>query len=102
MNAFALPNCAVVIADPHVSIREMVARTLGSILPCNVVGEAGTGLEALNICQRFASVLLIMELALPELCGLELLRRLKAARSRTRVLIFSGVQNRQHLGQALQ
>jgi DNA-binding NarL/FixJ family response regulator len=80
----------VVIVDPHASVRQMLAVILPQRTDLDVVGEADTGLKGLQICRQLAPNLMIFELILPELCGVEMLRRLRSEGSRARALIYSG------------
>jgi len=85
----------VVLVDDHVSIREMLAILLVREGPYEVVGEAGTGFQALRVCQKCRPRLVIMDLALPEMNGVEVIRSLRAQDTEARVLIYSGAQNRE-------
>lgn len=80
----------VVIVDPHTSVREMLAAMLSQEAHCDVVGEAGSGREGLALCERLVPNLVIFELALPEVCGTELLRRIQAKQNSARTFIYSG------------
>ena len=91
----------VVLVEDHRSVRQMLALVLEREGGYAVVGEAGTGYEALKVCARERPRLVILDLALPELNGLEVLRRLRAEARETRVLIYSGVENREVLLDAL-
>ena len=81
----------VVIVDPHTSVREMLAVLIAQEAGFEIVGDAGTGIEGLRLCENESPSLVILELALPELCGIELLRRLRWKRQCVRTLIYSGV-----------
>ena len=85
----------VVLVEDHRSVRQMLALVLEREGGYAVVGEAGTGYEALKMCARVRPRLVILDLALPELNGLEVLRRLRAEARETRVLVYSGVENRE-------
>ena len=85
----------VVTIDSHVSIRQMLGIMLSGEGPYEVVGEARTGFEALKVCAKARPRLVILDLALPEMNGLEVLRRLWAESREVRVLVYSGVENRE-------
>ncbi|MDB6150925.1 MAG: nreC [Chthoniobacter sp.] len=92
----------VVIADEHAAVRQMLALLLSSGGAYEVVAEARTGYEALKACRQFAPRLLICDLLLPELSGVELLRIVRAELRETKVLVFSGTLNRQLIFSALE
>ncbi len=85
----------VVLVDDYSSVRQMLAMVLEREGSYAVVGEARTGFEALKVCARVKPRLVILDLALPELNGLEVLRRLWAKAREVRVLVYSGVESRE-------
>ena len=85
----------VVLVDDHSSVRQMLALVLEREGGFAVVGEARTGFEALKVCARMKPRLVILDLALPELNGLEVLRRLRAESREVRVLVYTGAENRE-------
>jgi len=85
----------VVLVDDHVSIREMLAILLKREGPYEVVGEAGSGFEAMKVVRKWRPRLLILDLVLPEMNGAEVIRSLRAELRDTRVLVYSGAQNRE-------
>ena len=80
----------VVIVDPHTSVRQMLAEMLTRQGGFAIIGEADTGLTGLRICRKEQPVLIIFELDLPELSGVEMLRRLRSDNSRVRAFVYSG------------
>lgn len=93
---------SVVIADEHVSVRQMLAGVLKAEGRYEVVGHAGTGLETLRVCRRLKPRLVILDLLLPEMSGVEVLREIRAEARETRLLVFSRSNNREMILAALQ
>lgn len=91
----------IVIVDKDTSMRDMMAYTLNSEPPYEVVGDAGTGLRGMEVCMRLRPDLMIIDLVLPELSGTEVMRRMTAALPFLRVLVFSGTSNQELIVEAL-
>ena len=83
----------VVLADDHVSIRQMLCCVLKIEGGYEVKGEAKTGLEALRVCREQRPRILIVDLMLPELCGAEVVRQLRGEDRDLRVLVYTGTMN---------
>jgi DNA-binding NarL/FixJ family response regulator len=79
----------VVIADDHPVYREGLAMVLGSLEGVTVVGEAGDGLEAVEQAELLRPDVILMDLAMPGLNGVEATRRVRAALPDTQVLVLS-------------
>jgi DNA-binding NarL/FixJ family response regulator len=91
----------IVIVDDHASIRDMLACILKREENYEIVGEAGSGLKALQICADMRPDLLILDLVLPELTGTEVMRRMTEAHPSVRVLIYSGTLSQSLVIEAL-
>jgi DNA-binding NarL/FixJ family response regulator len=92
---------SIVIVDDHVSIRDMLVWILMREASYEVIGEAGSGLEAMKVCAMCQPDLLILDLLLPCISGVEVLRRVRKELPRTRVLIYSGACNGELIREAL-
>ena len=92
----------VVVIDDHQSIRQMIARILTMDGHYELVGDSGSGLDGLRLCRLLKPRVAIIDLMLPELSGIELLRSLRDELRDTRVLIYSGSLNNSTVLSALQ
>ena len=92
----------VVVVDDHASIRQMLGIILAREGPYEMVGEAGTGFEALKVCRKLKPQLVVLDLILPELNGLEVLRAIRAEMRDVRCMVYSGTLNRSLIVEALQ
>ncbi len=92
----------VVVVDDHASIRQMLAIVLAREGPYEVVGEAGTGFEAMRVCRKLKPQMVVLDLILPELNGVDVLRNLRDEKLDSRFVVYSGVQNRALIVDALQ
>jgi DNA-binding NarL/FixJ family response regulator len=79
----------VAVADDHPVVREGLVAMLETQRDFSVVGEAGTGPEALALVSKADPDVLLLDLELPGVDGVGVLRRLETDRSRTRVIIFT-------------
>ena len=78
----------VLLVDDHVVVREGVRRLL-SDLPETSLSEVGSGEEALEIIARERPDIVLLDLNLGGIGGLELLRRILAANEDVRVIVFT-------------
>jgi len=92
----------VVVVDDHLSIRQMLERIFAFDSQYEIVGHTGSGLEGLQLCRELKPEIAIVDLLLPEMNGVELLRALRAEKSTTRVLIYSGTLNQSLVASALE
>ena len=91
----------IVIVDDHESIRDMLVCILKRESQYEIVGEAGTGLKALQVCGMLMPDLVILDLMLPELSGAEVIRRMQVVTPKVRVLVYSGTFNQGLIHEAL-
>jgi DNA-binding NarL/FixJ family response regulator len=80
----------IVVVDDHVSIRDMLVWVLMRESDYQVIGQAGSGIEAMQVCATCRPDMLILDLVLPCISGTEVLRRVRKELPGTRTLIFSG------------
>ena len=79
----------VVLADDHALVREGTAELLERAGGIRVVGQAADGLEAVRLVQMLQPNVLLLDLALPGLDGLEVARRTRAASPSTAVVALT-------------
>ena len=91
----------VLIADGHPIVLEGLRSVLRNATGVQIVGEATDGVDTLEQCLQQAPDIVLMELKLPKLDGLTVLRNLQARGSRTKVIIFTGSENREELVEAM-
>ncbi len=91
----------VVVADDHVLIREGFRTLLSKEADVEVVDEAKTGREALNLCRSLRPDLVLMDVRMPEMDGLAATRAIKAERPSTSVLILTTYENPDYLFEAI-
>ncbi len=82
----------VVIVDDHRAVCELLSSVFTGQKPARhvVVGQGGTGREAVELCLRLRPDLLLLDLMLPDFNGVEVLAQLRGQLADLRVLFFSG------------
>jgi DNA-binding NarL/FixJ family response regulator len=91
----------ILLADDHNLVRRGLAALLNTSPGYRVVGEAANGDEALEIARELAPDVLILDLSMPRLSGLETIKRIKKSAPGTRVLVLSMYGDEQFVTQAL-
>jgi DNA-binding NarL/FixJ family response regulator len=79
----------VLIVDDHTLVRDGIKALLALATDIEVVGEASNGQEALEKVKELAPDVVLMDLAMPVMGGLEATRRIRKASPRTRVLALT-------------
>lgn len=79
----------IILADDHQVVRQGLRALLEAEKDFQVIGETGDGLDALRLVERLRANVLIVDLMMPGLNGLELTRRVSRSYSETRVVILS-------------
>jgi len=85
----------ILIADDHAVIRAGVRWLLESQADCEVCGEAATGRQAVALAQQLNPDVVVLDIAMPELNGVEATRQIVKTVPDTHVLIFSGHESEQ-------
>jgi two-component system response regulator NreC len=79
----------IVLADDHHVVRQGLRTLLESESDFRVIGEAGDGLEAVQLVERLQPDVLVLDLMMPSLNGLEVTRRVGQRSPQTRIVILS-------------
>jgi DNA-binding NarL/FixJ family response regulator len=91
----------IVLADDHSVVRAGLRSLLERELACTVVGEAGNGPEALALVERLQPSLLVVDLMMPGLSGLEVARQARQTAPATRIVILSMHADESYVREAL-
>jgi two-component system response regulator YesN len=92
---------SIIIVDDEVGTRRIIARYLNSIQGYTVLGEASDGIEALALMELKQPDVLITDICMPKMDGLELVRRIRQANYATKVIIMSGYSDFEYAKQAI-
>ena len=91
----------ILLADDHALVRAGLVKLLESMAEVDVVGEASDGLQLLALAEGCQPHLVLMDIAMPGLNGLEATARLQKSAPQTQVIILSMHQEDQYVRQAL-
>lgn len=91
----------IVLADDHRLVRQGIKRIIEEDGKMKVIGEAGDGVELLEILEKVHPDLVICDIAMPRLRGLEAAQRVKNLYPDIKVLILSMHRSKEYLRQAM-
>lgn len=89
MTATTPETIRIAVADDHPVVRDGLIAMLETQPGFEVVGQAGSGTEAVALVERTNPDVLLLDLAMPGLDGVGVLRRLREIGSATRVIVFT-------------
>ncbi len=97
-----MPDIRVLVVDDHAILRDGIRSLLERQPGIEVVGEAANGLEALQQAAALMPDIVLMDIAMPVMDGLEATRRLREAYPGIKVLILTQHDSREYVAPLLQ
>jgi NarL family two-component system response regulator LiaR len=91
----------VLLVDDHAVVREGVRTFLATQPDLSVVGEAGTGAEAVTLAAQHVPDVVLMDLLMPDMDGVEATRRVKQVSPRSQVVVVTSYHEDEHIFPAL-
>jgi DNA-binding NarL/FixJ family response regulator len=79
----------ILIVDDHPTLREGLALIIESQPDLQVVAEAGTGKQAITLFEEHLPDITLMDLGLPDIHGIEVIKRLRAQHSEARIIVLT-------------
>jgi DNA-binding NarL/FixJ family response regulator len=79
----------IMIVDDHPLFREGLKTIIDDNLGCDLIGEAGSGREALKMIKKLKPDLALLDISLPDQSGIELIRHIQHRSPQTQVIILS-------------
>jgi len=79
----------IVIADDSSLLRDRIKSLLNSISNVSVVGEAKNGVDALQLIREKEPDLAIIDIRMPEMSGIEVLKKIRELKMKTKVCILT-------------
>jgi len=92
-----MEKISVLIVDDHTLVRDGIRALLALVADVKVVGEAANGKEALEKVKELAPDVVLMDLAMPIMSGLEATRRIRKRFPRTKVLALTQYEDREYI-----
>jgi DNA-binding NarL/FixJ family response regulator len=92
----------VLLAEDHILVRQGFRRILEDDPGISVVGEARTGLEAIDQCKELKPDVVVMDLSMPDLGGLEATAEILKAEPQIKILILSMYSNEAYVRKAFE
>jgi DNA-binding NarL/FixJ family response regulator len=101
MSLQAVPQIRIVVVDDHGIVRDGLCALLDGHFHMQVVGSVANGRDAVIAAGRLRPDVIVMDLVLPELSGIDATLRILAALPLTRIVILSACDTSEHVFRAL-
>jgi DNA-binding NarL/FixJ family response regulator len=95
-------SITVILADDHTILRQGLHYIISQHPGIRVVGEASDGVEALELVQQHAPAVLVCDISMPRMTGIEVARSLAAGQSTTRVIFLTMQDKEEYIMQAVE
>ncbi|MGD8792920.1 MAG: response regulator transcription factor [Anaerolineae bacterium] len=79
----------ILLVDDHAIVRKGIRAVLRTLPGIEVVGEAANGREAISQARELEPDVILMDLVMPEVDGIEAIRQIKAEESESRILVLT-------------
>ena len=91
----------IIIIDDHSIVRQGIRLMLEDQAELQVVGESSTGLDTLALCQALQPDLILLDLSLGSLNGMDLIKKVTRDHPQVRILVFSAFEEASYAVRAL-
>jgi DNA-binding NarL/FixJ family response regulator len=91
----------VILADDHILVRRGLRRILEENSNLEIAGEAGDGLELLSLLKKVDPDLVILDVSMPHLRGIEAIPEIRQSRPDMKVLVLTMYKEEEYLHQAI-
>ena len=93
--------CKLILADDHLMFRQGIKKILEEIDDIAVIGEARDGLELLSLVKKMLPDMVILDISMPNIRGIEATREIKMIDASIKVLILTMHKSREYLFHAI-
>ena len=91
----------IILADDHAMLREGIKKIIERIEGVLISGEANDGLELLELLKKSSPNLIILDISMPNLRGLEAIREIRKTYPKVKILVLTMHKKKEFLRQAL-
>jgi two-component system, NarL family, response regulator LiaR len=91
----------VLVVDDHRHIHEIITKVLEKVADISIVGQAANGVEAIKLCKDTQPDLLLMDVVMPEMDGLQATEIIRVKYPHLKILVLSSFQDHQSVHQLL-
>lgn len=92
----------VLLADDHQMMRRGLRAIVENMPGWSICGEASTGREAVELVAKLKPTIVVMDITMPDLNGLDALRQIKKLHPQVEVLMFTGIETEQIIRQVFE
>ena len=92
-----MPKIRVLVVDDHTIVRDGICSLLGLTPDIEVIGEAANGREALEVLRKLMPDVVLMDIAMPIMSGLEATRRITKEFPKIKVLALTQYDDREYV-----
>jgi DNA-binding NarL/FixJ family response regulator len=96
-----MPSIRVLIVDDHPVVRSGIRSILEMSVGIEIAGEAQNGAEALQMIEKIEPDVVLLDMKLPDISGVEIVKKIYASGGKTRVLGLSSYNDREFISQLL-
>ncbi|CCN48378.1 putative Signal transduction response regulator [Vibrio nigripulchritudo MADA3029] len=92
---------SILLADDHTLFQDTLAECLGKESQFSIIGQAENGLEAVHLTQKMRPDILLTDISMDKMSGIEVLEALKEQNSRSKVVILSMHKDEEYVTSAI-
>ncbi len=96
-----MPSYSIVLAEDHIPLRQIIKKIIQGTGELTVIGEANDGLELLELLAKSLPDIVITDISMPRLGGLEATKKIKELYPQIKMLILTFHREKEYLHQAI-
>ena len=96
-----MPDIRLLLVDDHEVVRTGLRMLLESQTDMKIVGEAGTGMEALELCNQLVPDVVVMDLILPDISGIQITSQIKQSLPQVNVVALTIHEDQEYFFETL-